>query len=90
VGVLITVRSHPTAPTAAQEWTVNDMTLNKETISFITKLLNEQVNITRNSLMSSIDHGHNALIDNGIKMYREALYARNDFFEWVDDQEDGE
>ena len=61
-----------------------------ETIAFITTLLNERVNKARDEMMSSIDNGHDALIDSRIKTYRKALYAREDFYTWESEQKDGE
>lgn len=66
--------------------------MNRDTISFIVRLLNQEVNSRESSLMSCIRNKSDAYMNDRIKDYREAFDAREDFFNWVDDQDfkDGE
>lgn len=61
--------------------------LSDKTISFIMKLLNAQVNITKQRMMDAIDNGFAQIhVDNGVKQYREAKAAAEEFCDWVDDE----
>lgn len=61
--------------------------LSNKTISFVMKLINAQVNITKQRMMDAIDNGSDQIhVDNGVKQYREAKAAAEDFFDWVDDE----
>ena len=61
--------------------------LSDKTISFIMKLLNVQVNITKQRMMDAIDNGSDQIhVDNGVKQYREAKAAAVEFCDWVDDE----
>lgn len=66
--------------------------MNKETIGIITKLLNLEVNLKRDRMMDCINNGFDAYLKDRINDYREAFHARDDFREWVDEQdlEEGE
>ena len=61
--------------------------LSDTTISFIMKLLNAQVNITKKRMMDAIDNGSDQIhVDNGVKQYREAKAAAVEFCDLVDDE----
>lgn len=66
--------------------------MNKNDADFIVRLLNCELESRKSSMMSCIDKGLDPYIKERIEKYREALNARNEFRDWMDDKdfEEGE
>ena len=63
--------------------------MDSKTKSFTLSLLNSEANRLRSSIMESIDCGAPmGVIQDKIERYRSAKHARDDFTEWVDEEED--
>lgn len=66
--------------------------MTKTTVDFIIKFLDREVSSRETLLINCIRNKFDVYINDRIKNYREVFDAREDFLNWVDDQDfkDGE
>ena len=62
--------------------------MNKETMLEIAKLLEEEVPIRKNRMLVCIENGDDRYLADRIEEYRRIYRARDDFYEWKEEQEE--